>query len=191
MSKTKDSLELIRNIGIVAHIDAGKTTTTERMLYFAGKIYRIGEVDDGTTTTDWMAQERERGITITSAAISLRWRDYDINVIDTPGHIDFTVEVERSLKVLDGAVVIFCGVGGVEPQSETVWHQADRYHIPRIAFVNKLDRQGADFYAVLEEMKEKLQSPIAAVQIPIYENDEFTGLVDLIKNKAVYYDDVS
>jgi len=191
MSKTKDSLELIRNIGIVAHIDAGKTTTTERMLYFAGKIYRIGEVDDGTTTTDWMAQERERGITITSAAISLRWRDYDINVIDTPGHIDFTVEVERSLKVLDGAVVIFCGVGGVEPQSETVWHQADRYHIPRIAFVNKLDRQGADFYAVLEEMKEKLQSPIAAVQIPIYENDEFTGLVDLIKNKAVYYDDES
>ncbi|MDD5194745.1 MAG: elongation factor G [Candidatus Omnitrophica bacterium] len=185
----KDNLSAIRNIGFVAHIDAGKTTTTERLLFYTGRTYKIGEVDSGTTVTDWMVQERERGITITSAATFCTWRDYHINIIDTPGHIDFTVEVERSLKVLDGVVVIFCAVGGVEPQSETVWHQADKYHVPKIAFINKLDRVGADFFTVFEEMKQKLNSLIIPVQLPIYENDEFTGIVDLISNKAVYYDD--
>ncbi len=183
----KEDLNKIRNIGIVAHIDAGKTTSTERMLFYAGRIYKIGEVDDGTTTTDWMVQERERGITITSAATYCSWRNYHINIIDTPGHIDFTVEVERSLKVLDGAVVIFCGVGGVEPQSETVWHQADKYHIPRIAFINKLDRQGADFFNVLSEMQKKLNTLNVPVQIPLYENEEFTGVIDLVTNKAAYF----
>ena len=186
----KNELELIRNIGFIAHIDAGKTTTTERVLFYAGKTYKIGEVDEGTTITDWMAQEKERGITITSAATYCKWKDYNINIIDTPGHIDFTVEVERSLKVLDGAVVIFCGVGGVEPQSETVWRQADKYHVPRIAFVNKMDRQGADFFAVLDEMKDKLSIPIAPVQIPFYdENEEFLGVIDLIKNQLLFYED--
>ncbi|MFA6281753.1 MAG: elongation factor G [Candidatus Omnitrophota bacterium] len=183
----KENLSLIRNIGIVAHIDAGKTTSTERMLFYAGKIYKIGEVDAGTTTTDWMIQERERGITITSAATYCNWKNYHINIIDTPGHIDFTVEVERSLKVLDGAVVIFCAVGGVEPQSETVWHQADKYHIPRMAFINKLDRSGADFFNVLDEMNKKLNTLNVPVQIPLYENDEFAGVIDLIKNKTVYF----
>ncbi|MFA5272362.1 MAG: elongation factor G, partial [Candidatus Omnitrophota bacterium] len=183
----KESLDLVRNIGIVAHIDAGKTTSTERMLFYAGRIYKIGEVDDGTTTTDWMVQERERGITITSAATYCNWKKYHINIIDTPGHIDFTVEVERSLKVLDGAVVIFCGVGGVEPQSETVWHQADKYCIPRIAFINKLDRSGADFFNVLSEMQTKLNTLNVPLQIPLCENEEFAGVIDLIKNKAVYF----
>ncbi len=186
--KTKEDLSTIRNIGIVAHIDAGKTTTTERMLFYTGRIYKIGEVDEGTTATDWMVQEKERGITITSAATYCQWKNYHINIIDTPGHIDFTVEVERSLKVLDGVVVIFCGVGGVEPQSETVWHQADKYHVARIAFINKLDRQGADFSAVIADMKAKLQTLIVPVQLPIYENDEFTGVVDLIRNRAVYFE---
>ena len=186
MTKHKDNLSLIRNIGFVAHIDAGKTTTTERVLYYSGVSHKMGEVHEGTTVTDWMVQERERGITITSAATHCNWRDHQINIIDTPGHIDFTVEVERSLKVLDGAVVIFCGVGGVEPQSETVWHQADKYHVPKIAFVNKLDRVGADFFAVVEEMKEKLLNSIAAVQIPIYEDDVFTGIIDLVHLKAIY-----
>ena len=181
-------LELIRNIGFIAHIDAGKTTTTERILFYTGRTYKIGEVDEGTTITDWMVQERERGITITSAATSCQWKNYQINIIDTPGHIDFTVEVERSLKVLDGVVVIFCGVGGVEPQSETVWHQAYKYHVPRIAFVNKMDRDGADFFAVLAEMKEKLMMPIAPVQLPICENDEFKGVIDLVRSKAFYYE---
>jgi len=177
---------MIRNIGFVAHIDAGKTTTTERVLYYSGVSHKMGEVHEGTTVTDWMVQERERGITITSAATHCNWCDHQINIIDTPGHIDFTVEVERSLKVLDGAVVIFCGVGGVEPQSETVWHQADKYHVPKIAFINKLDRVGADFFAVVEEMKEKLLNSIAAVQIPVYEDDAFTAIIDLVHLKAIY-----
>ncbi|MDD5583545.1 MAG: elongation factor G [Candidatus Omnitrophica bacterium] len=182
-------LELIRNIGFVAHIDAGKTTTTERLLFYTGRTYKIGAVDSGTTVTDWMVQERERGITITSAATYCTWNHYHINIIDTPGHIDFTVEVERSLKVLDGVVVIFCAVGGVEPQSETVWHQADKYHVPKIAFINKMDRTGADFFSVVEEMKIKLNSLIIPLQLPIYENEEFTGVVDLIKNQAIYFED--
>jgi len=184
----KTELQSIRNIGFIAHIDAGKTTTTERALYYAGRTYKLGEVDSGTTITDWMVQERERGITITSAATHCKWKDYQINIIDTPGHIDFTVEVERSLKVLDGVVVIFCGVGGVEPQSETVWHQADKYNVPRIAFINKLDRVGADFFTVLDDMKEKFQGSIAPLQIPIYENDNFKGIIDLIRGKVLYHE---
>jgi len=184
-----ERLDFIRNIGFVAHIDAGKTTTTERVLFYTKRVYKIGEVDEGTATTDWMPQERERGITITSAATYCKWKDFHINIIDTPGHIDFTVEVERSLKVLDGVVVIFCGVGGVEPQSETVWRQADKYKIPRIAFVNKLDRKEADFYAVIKEMEEKLVASVLVVELPCYENDEFVGVVDLIKNKVIYYKD--
>ncbi|MDD5069321.1 MAG: elongation factor G [Candidatus Omnitrophica bacterium] len=187
MTKKKEDLGNIRNIGFVAHIDAGKTTTTERILFYTGKTYKIGEVDDGTTTTDWMQQERERGITITSAATCCLWKKFNINIIDTPGHIDFTAEVERSLKVLDGTVVIFCGVGGVEPQSETVWRQADKYHVPRIAFVNKLDRQGADFYSVLDDMKKKLQISIAAVQIPYYQEEQFLGVIDIIAGKLLTY----
>ena len=184
----KTELEAIRNIGFIAHIDAGKTTTTERILFYAGKTYKVGEVHDGTTVTDWMVQEKERGITITSAATYCAWDEHQINIIDTPGHIDFTVEVERSLKVLDGAVVIFCGVGGVEPQSETVWHQADKYHVPRIAFINKMDRIGADFFGVLSDMQGKLQVLMAPIQLPLYENDEFVGVIDLIHNKALYYE---
>ena len=152
----KEDIGFTRNIGFVAHIDAGKTTTTERILFYSGRVYKIGEVDEGTATTDWMPQEKERGITITSAATYCKWKDYNINIIDTPGHIDFTVEVERALKVPDGAVVIFCAVGGVEPQSETVWRQADKYHVSRIAFVNKMDRTGADFMSVVTEMRDKL-----------------------------------
>ena len=184
----KKGLDLIRNIGFIAHIDAGKTTTTERVLFYTGRTYKIGEVHEGTTTTDWMAQEKERGITITSAAISCQWHDKQINIIDTPGHIDFTVEVERSLKVLDGVVVIFCGVGGVEPQSETVWRQADKYNIPRIAFINKLDRIGADFFNVINDMQEKLQVVMAPIQLPIYKDDKFVGIVDLLIDKALYYE---
>ena len=184
----KKGLDLTRNIGFIAHIDAGKTTTTERVLFYTGRTYKVGEVHEGTTITDWMAQEKERGITITSAATSCQWHDKQINIIDTPGHIDFTVEVERSLKVLDGVVVIFCGVGGVEPQSETVWRQADKYHIPRIAFINKLDRIGADFFSVLGDMQEKLQVVMAPVQLPIHKDDEFVGLVDLLIDKAIYYE---
>ncbi|MCM8761668.1 MAG: GTP-binding protein, partial [Candidatus Omnitrophica bacterium] len=149
-------LENIRNIGIIAHIDAGKTTTTERMLYFTGKVYKIGTVDEGTAVMDWMVQEQERGITITSPATTCFWKQKNINIIDTPGHVDFTVEVERSLKVLDGAVIVLCAVGGVQPQSETVWRQADKYRVPRIAFVNKMDRTGADFFKVVEQMRERL-----------------------------------
>ena len=188
MQMEKD-LELIRNIGFIAHIDAGKTTATERVLFYTGRTYKMGEVHDGTAVTDWMVQERERGITITSAATYCKWNDFQINIIDTPGHIDFTVEVERSLKVLDGAVVIFCGVGGVEPQSETVWRQAEKYRVPRIAFINKLDRVGADFFAVIKDMKNKLQCELAALQIPIYKDDDFVGIIDLIHKKAIYYKD--
>jgi len=182
------AMERTRNIGIMAHIDAGKTTTTERILYYTGVTYRIGEVDKGTTVTDWMVQEQERGITITSAAVSCLWREHQVNIIDTPGHVDFTVEVERSLRVLDGAIAVFCAYGGVEPQSETVWRQADRYRVPRIAFVNKMDRLGADFYRVLKMMQDRLAAVPLAVQIPMGAEDKFTGVIDLIKMKAVIWD---
>mgnify|MGYP001306960678 CR=1 FL=1 len=183
------SLCNVRNIGIVAHIDAGKTTTTERILYYAGRTHRLGNVDDGNTVTDWMIQERERGITITSAAITCSWRDVRINLIDTPGHVDFTIEVERSLRVLDGAVGVFCAVGGVQPQSETVWRQADRYHVPRIAFVNKMDRMGADFNACVSEIRTKLRANAACVQLPIGQAEGFSGIIDLIEMKALSYDE--
>ncbi len=183
----KDDLARIRNIGFTAHIDAGKTTTTERILYYTGVSHRMGEVHDGNTVMDWMEQERERGITITSAATTCFWKDHRINVIDTPGHVDFTVEVERSLRVLDGVVVIFCGVGGVEPQSETVWRQADRYKVPRITFINKLDRVGADFYRVIESMKKRLGARPVPVQLPIGLEDRFRGVVDLVRMKAYTY----
>ena len=183
----KNLLQKLRNIGIMAHIDAGKTTTTERMLYLAGRIYRIGEVDDGTATMDWMQQEQERGITITSASTACRWKDCDINIIDTPGHVDFTVEVERSLRVLDGGVVIFCAVGGVEPQSETVWRQADTYGVPRIAYVNKMDRIGADFFSVVKQIREYLGARAIPIQIPIGSEDTFRGIIDLIEKKAYIY----
>lgn len=183
----KDPIEIVRNIGIMAHIDAGKTTTTERILYFSGKIHRMGEVHEGSTAMDWMAQERERGITITSAATTIYWKDHRINLIDTPGHVDFTAEVERSLRILDGAIALFCGVGGVEPQSETVWRQADKYHVPRIAFINKMDRVGADFYDTVENIRKKLNGNPVPLQIPLGEGELFTGLIDLIKMKAVLY----
>ncbi len=186
-----DDLRKIRNIGIMAHIDAGKTTTTERILYYTGKVHRIGEVDEGTATMDWMAQEKERGITITAAAISCNWKNHRINIIDTPGHVDFTVEVERSLRVLDGAVAIFCGVGGVEPQSETVWHQADKYHVPRIAFINKLDRTGADFFNAIQMMKEKLGANPLPLQVPVGIENNFRGIIDLIRMKMIEYDEAS
>jgi elongation factor G len=175
----------LRNIGIIAHIDAGKTTTSERILFYTGKTHRIGEVDDGEATMDWMDQEQERGITITAAATTCYWRDHQINIIDTPGHVDFTAEVERSLRVLDGAVAIFCAVGGVEPQSETVWHQADRYAVPRIAYINKLDRIGADFFGVLEEMKGKLGTVPLPLQIPMGAESDFEGVVDLVEMREV------
>lgn len=181
-------LDIVRNIGIMAHIDAGKTTTTERILYYTGKVHRMGEVDDGSATMDWMEQEKERGITITSAVISCSWKRHLINIIDTPGHVDFTVEVERSLRILDGSVAIFCGVGGVEPQSETVWRQADKYHIPRVAFVNKLDRIGADFDRVIRMMRERLGVKPVAIQMPMGQGDQFTGIIDLIEMKALFYD---
>ncbi len=191
----QDKLTYTRNIGIMAHIDAGKTTTTERILYYTGINYKIGEVHDGAATMDWMVQEQERGITITSAATTVDWNidkdKYRINIIDTPGHVDFTVEVERSLRVLDSAVGIFCAVGGVEPQSETVWRQADKYDIPRVCFVNKLDRSGADFFKVVTQIKDKLGANPVPIQIPIGDEDEFTGIVDLIENKAYQWDDES
>ncbi|MDD5565551.1 MAG: elongation factor G [Candidatus Omnitrophica bacterium] len=182
-------LEKIRNIGVIAHIDAGKTTTTERILYFTGKTYKIGEVDQGTATMDWMAQEQERGITITAACTTSTWGDFTINIIDTPGHVDFTVEVERSLKVLDGAVVVFCGVGGVEPQSETVWRQAERYGVPRIAFVNKLDRTGSNFFDTIKDIHAKLSAHAAAIQLPVGHEDEFEGIIDLVEKKYIVYKD--
>jgi elongation factor G len=180
-------LNKIRNIGIMAHIDAGKTTTTERVLYYTGKSYKIGEVHDGTATMDWMVQEQERGITITSAATTCMWADHKINIIDTPGHVDFTIEVERSLRVLDGAVGVFCAVGGVEPQSETVWGQADKYNVPRIAFVNKMDRVGADFHNVVSEIKERLGKNAAAIQLPIGSEDTFEGSIDLVQMKKMIW----
>ena len=183
------AVEKTRNIGIMAHIDAGKTTTTERILFYTGKVHKIGETHEGGATMDWMPQERERGITITSAATTCHWKGYRINIIDTPGHVDFTVEVERSLRVLDGAVAVFCSVGGVEPQSETVWRQADRYHVPRIAYVNKMDRVGANFQRVMDMMVERLGANPVAVQWPIGAEDTFRGIVDLVEMKAHFYID--
>ena len=185
------SLDQVRNIGIAAHIDAGKTTTTERILFYSGMVHKIGEVHEGTAVTDWMEQERERGITITSAAISTNWRDHRINIIDTPGHVDFTIEVERSMRVLDGVIAVFCSVGGVQPQSETVWRQADRYKVPRIAFVNKMDRTGSNFFKVYEEIKDRLRANAVPIQIPIGSESEFQGIVDLVGMRAqIYKDDI-
>jgi len=184
-----ENLSKVRNIGIMAHIDAGKTTTTERILFYTGKVHKIGEVDDGAATMDWMVQERERGITITSAATTCYWNQHRINIIDTPGHVDFTAEVERSLRVLDGAVAIFCAVGGVEPQSETVWRQADKYHIPRIAFVNKMDRAGANFFNVLAMIENRLKARPVPVELPMGAGELFTGVINLITQQAVIYDE--
>ncbi|HEX9265681.1 MAG TPA: elongation factor G [Candidatus Binatia bacterium] len=185
------SLEKTRNIGIMAHIDAGKTTTSERILYYTGINYKIGEVHEGTATMDWMVQEQERGITITSAATTCHWRDHRVNIIDTPGHVDFTIEVERSLRVLDGAVAVFCSVGGVEPQTETVWRQADKYAVPRLAFVNKMDRLGADFFRVAKMIEDRLGARPAILQLPIGAEEKFTGIVDLVTMKAVVWEDES
>ena len=184
-------LKKIRNIGMIAHIDAGKTTVTERILYYTGRVHKIGEVHDGEATMDWMLEEKERGITITSACTTCQWKGHSINIIDTPGHVDFTVEVERSLRVLDGAIGIFCAVGGVEPQSETVWHQADRYKVPKIAFVNKMDRVGANFYEVVEQIRNKLGAVPLVLQIPWGSESEFKGVIDLIKEKAIVWDEES
>jgi len=190
------SLERYRNVGIMAHIDAGKTTTTERVLFYTGVSHKIGEVHDGAATMDWMAQEQERGITITSAATTCFWSGFQdqfpqhrINIIDTPGHVDFTIEVERSLRVLDGAVAVFCAVGGVEPQSETVWRQADKYNVPRVAFVNKMDRVGADFLRVVDQLRDRLGANPIPVQFPIGSEDEFEGVVDLVAMKALYWNE--
>ncbi|MCL5935377.1 MAG: elongation factor G, partial [Firmicutes bacterium] len=183
------ALDKTRNIGIMAHIDAGKTTTTERILFYTGRVHKIGEVHDGAATMDWMVQEQERGITITSAATTCQWRGHRINIIDTPGHVDFTVEVERSLRVLDGAVAVFCSVGGVEPQSETVWRQADKYGVPRIAFINKMDRIGADFFRGISMIKDRLGANAVPVQLPIGAEDQFKGIIDLISNTAMIYVD--
>ncbi|AFZ57936.1 elongation factor G [Anabaena cylindrica FACHB-243] len=180
-------LEKVRNIGIAAHIDAGKTTTTERILFYSGIIHKIGEVHEGTAVTDWMEQERERGITITAAAISTSWKDHQINIIDTPGHVDFTIEVERSMRVLDGVIAVFCSVGGVQPQSETVWRQADRYSVPRIAFINKMDRTGANFYRVHEQMRDRLRANAIAIQLPIGSENDFKGIIDLVRMCAYIY----
>jgi len=185
------SLEMTRNIGIMAHIDAGKTTTTERILYYTGINHKIGETHEGSATMDWMAQEQERGITITSAATTAYWKQHRINIIDTPGHVDFTVEVERSLRVLDGSVTVFCAKGGVEPQSETVWHQADKYRVPRMAYVNKMDIMGADFYNVVQMMKDRLKTNAVPIQLPIGSEDTFRGIIDLVEmNADIYYDDL-
>jgi len=184
---TNLSLDKIRNIGIMAHIDAGKTTVTERILYYTGKVHKMGEVHEGSATMDWMPQEKERGITITSAATTLYWKDNRINIIDTPGHVDFTMEVERCLRVLDGAVAVFCAVGGVEPQTETVWYQAERYGIPRIAFINKMDRSGADFYQVVKMIQDKLAANTIIVQLPWGSEENFRGIINLIKMKAYSY----
>ena len=183
------SLEKTRNIGIMAHIDAGKTTTTERILFYTGVNHKIGEVHDGAATMDWMVQEQERGITITSAATTCHWKDHRINIIDTPGHVDFTVEVERSLRVLDGTVAVLTARGGVEPQTETVWRQAEKYNVPRMAYVNKMDITGADFYNVINMMHERLQANAVAIQLPIGAEDTFAGIIDLVKNEAIVYED--
>src|SRR5512140_479357 len=185
----KTPLDKYRNIGIMAHIDAGKTTLTERVLFYTGRIHRTGEVHDGAATMDWMEQEKERGITITSAATTAPWRDHTINIIDTPGHVDFTVEVERSLRVLDGAVAVFDAVAGVEPQSETVWRQADKYSVPRIAFINKMDRVGADFFAAVQSMVDRLGAHPVRVQLPIGQEEHHRGVVDLVEMRAITWVD--
>src|ERR1700733_9974367 len=182
-------LNKIRNIGIMAHIDAGKTTTTERILYYTGRTYKMGEVHEGAAVMDWMAQEQERGITITSAATTCEWDGHRINIIDTPGHVDFTVEVERSLRVLDGAIALFDSVAGVEPQSETVWRQADKYHVPRIAYINKMDRLGADFHRGIQTMIDRLAAHPVPIQLPIGAEADFEGVVDLVMMKAIVYKD--
>ena len=192
MAKPKKStarLNRIRNIGIMAHIDAGKTTVTERILYYSGRSHKMGEVHDGEAIMDWMRQEQERGITITSAVTTCPWRGHEIHIIDTPGHVDFTIEVERSLRVLDGAIAVFDAVNGVEPQSETVWHQADKYHVPRLTFINKMDRVGADFFATVEMMKDKLGTHPALIQLPIGAEDQFRGVIDLVKMKAITWEE--
>jgi len=189
--KIIDRIRRTRNIGIMAHIDAGKTTVTERILFYTGRSHRMGEVHDGAATMDWMEQEQERGITIQSAATHCHWKDHRINIIDTPGHVDFTVEVERSLRVLDGAIGVFCSVGAVQPQSETVWRQANKYNVPRMAFVNKMDRTGADFYNVVDQMREKLSANPIPVQIPIGAEENFQGVVDLINMNGIIWDDES
>ena len=191
MAKKRLEISKVRNIGIMAHIDAGKTTTTERILYYTGRVHKLGEVHDGAATMDWMEQEKERGITITSAATTAEWKGHQINIIDTPGHVDFTVEVERSLRVLDGAIALFCAVGGVEPQSETVWRQADKYKVPRVAFVNKMDRVGADFYHAVDMMKERLGANAVPITLPVGEGDLFAGVIDLMTMKARMYNDDS
>ena len=187
----KDKINLIRNIGIIAHIDAGKTTVTERILYYTGRSYKLGEVHDGEAVMDWMPDEQERGITITSAVTTCEWKNNQIEIIDTPGHVDFTMEVERSLRVLDGAIGVFCAVGGVEPQSETVWHQADKYFVPKIAFINKLDRIGADFFNTVDMMKERLDAKPLILQLPVGSEDNFTGIIDLVQMKQFVWDDES
>ncbi|MGH2920816.1 MAG: GTP-binding protein, partial [Gaiellaceae bacterium] len=188
-TKSGVALDRVRNIGIMAHIDAGKTTTTERILYYTGRTHKMGEVHEGAATMDWMAQEQERGITITSAATTAFWRDFRVNIIDTPGHVDFTVEVERSLRVLDGAIAVFDSVAGVEPQSETVWRQADRYKVPRIAFMNKMDRTGADFFASVQTMVDRLGAHPVPVQLPIGSEEHFRGVVDLVEMKSITWGD--
>ena len=189
VTETRVALDRVRNIGIMAHIDAGKTTTTERILYYTGRTHKMGEVHEGAATMDWMAQEQERGITITSAATTASWRDHRINIIDTPGHVDFTVEVERSLRVLDGAVAVFDSVAGVQPQSETVWRQADKYKVPRIAFINKMDRTGANFFAAVQSMVDRLGANPVPIQLPIGQEDKHVGVVDLVEMKAIVYKD--
>ena len=182
------SIDRMRNIGIMAHIDAGKTTTTERILYYTGVSHKIGEVHEGAATMDWMEQEKERGITITSAATTCTWKEHQINIIDTPGHVDFTIEVERSMRVLDGAVAVFCAVGGVQPQSGTVWRQANRYRVPRMVFVNKMDRVGADFYEVERQIRDRLKGNPVPIQLPIGAEDQFEGVIDLVKMKEIVWD---
>src|SRR5437764_8414523 len=184
MSKAS-KLDKVRNLGVVAHIDAGKTTVTERFLFYSGRIHKIGEVHEGDTQMDWMPEERERGITITAAATTFSWRDHELHLIDTPGHVDFTIEVERSLRVLDGAVIVFSAVDGVEPQSETVWHQADKFHVPRLAFVNKMDRLGAHFVGVRDEIRKRLGARPAPSQLPIGAGDRFEGPTDLVAHREV------
>ncbi len=189
MKKEQLRLSRIRNIGIAAHIDAGKTTVTERILYYTGRTHKIGEVHEGTAVMDYLPQEQERGITITSAVTTLYWNDHEVQLIDTPGHVDFTIEVERSLRVLDGMVAVFCGVGGVEPQTETVWHQADKYRVPRIAFVNKLDRVGSDFFRVIDMIVEKFGADPVPLQIPLGREDGFFGVVDLVTMEAIAWEE--
>src|SRR3954467_14350580 len=188
-TKAAVALDRVRNIGIMAHIDAGKTTTTERILYYTGRTHKMGEAHEGAATVDWMAQEQERGITITSAATTASWREFRINIIDTPGHVDFTVEVERSLRVLDGAIAVFDAVAGVQPQSETVWRQAERYGVPRIAFINKMDRTGADFFASVQSMADRPGAPPVPVHLPIGQEEHHRGVADLVEMRGIVYQD--